>query len=91
MNHKSLRTGDSVTFLARSSHRNRLLTVVVATIAAVLMPPSLNMAPLASAAPQCDRDHYYDAVVNNCAMCEDVCDEKFFAAAIGFCQFNCPG
>jgi len=39
----------------------------------------------------CDVDEFYDAVVDDCARCSDVCDLCLAPESQSFCVRNCPG
>ena len=39
----------------------------------------------------CGDDEFYDAVVDDCALCTDVCDLCRVPQSATFCAINCPG
>ena len=39
----------------------------------------------------CGEDEFYDAVVDECALCSDVCDLCRSPESKSFCVRNCPG
>jgi len=39
----------------------------------------------------CGEDEFYDAVVDRCSLCRDVCDLCLWPESHSFCSRNCPG
>jgi len=39
----------------------------------------------------CGEEEFYDAVVDDCALCSDVCDLCVVPESVSFCRRNCPG
>ena len=39
----------------------------------------------------CGEEEFYDAVVDECALCSDVCDMCLAPESAPFCSRNCPG